>query len=82
MTQQPTHQWTATTVEEALSLLAAARKQLEARMLALVPGDVMERIRAGRTAPVRLTITLDDTDLNRQVADQHVFLRQVRGDSH
>lgn len=73
-------EWNAVTVEEALHLLDAATKLIEARMLALHPGDPLARRKAEKTAPIKLTITLDDGELEQLGADQHVFQAQVRGD--
>ncbi|MFF8840505.1 hypothetical protein [Streptomyces sp. NPDC015130] len=74
------HRWTANTVQEALNILDAARKLIEARMLTLSPGDPADRWKAQATAPINLDITIAEGALVQQVNDQHVFLRQVRGE--
>ncbi|MFH8581722.1 hypothetical protein [Streptomyces zaomyceticus] len=70
MPQQP-HTWTATTAQEALNILDAARKTIEAHMLALVPGDSSDRWKAQQDAPVHLTIALDDIALSEMVTARH-----------
>ncbi|MFC9736078.1 hypothetical protein ACFWG5_34465 [Streptomyces hydrogenans] len=70
MPNQP-HTWTATTAQEALDILDAARKLIEAGMLALTPGDGAERWKAQQTAPIRLSITVDETALGEMVNARH-----------
>ncbi|MFD3336145.1 hypothetical protein ACFWV1_26380 [Streptomyces sp. NPDC058700] len=70
MTEQP-HSWTANTAQEALDILDAARKLIEAGMLSLAPGDGAARWKAQQTAPLHLTITMDETPLGQLVADRH-----------
>ncbi|MFC8953718.1 hypothetical protein ACFT8P_13960 [Streptomyces sp. NPDC057101] len=70
MTQQ-SHSWTATTAQEALDILDAAHKLIEAGMLSLVPGDGATRWKAQQTVPLHLTITMDETALGQLVADRH-----------
>ncbi|XCM28886.1 hypothetical protein ABXI76_05370 [Streptomyces parvus] len=63
--------WTATTIAEAISLLDAATKQLEAQALALEPGDFHKRKEAERRTPVHLAIEFDLTELTQRIADEH-----------
>ncbi|WP_405718147.1 hypothetical protein [Streptomyces sp. NBC_00046] len=63
--------WTATTIAEAINLLEAATKQLEAQALALEPGDYSARKDIERTTPIHLAIEFDLTDLIQQTADKH-----------
>ncbi|MYX14417.1 hypothetical protein GTY67_13525 [Streptomyces sp. SID8374] len=63
--------WTATTIAEAINLLDAATKQLEAQALALEPGGFHERKEAERATPVHLAIEFDLTELTRRIADKH-----------
>ncbi|WP_033356397.1 sugar phosphate nucleotidyltransferase, partial [Kitasatospora aureofaciens] len=55
--------WTATTIAEAINILDAATKQLEAQALALEPGGFHERKEAERQTPIHLAIEFDLTDL-------------------
>lgn len=64
--------WTATTIAEALNLLDAATRQLEAQTLALEPGDYSARKDIERTTPIHLAIEFDLTDLIQQTADKHL----------
>lgn len=70
MPNQP-HTWTATTAQEALNILDAARKLIEAHMLALVPGDSADRWKAQQNVPVHLHVTVDDTALGEMVTARH-----------
>lgn len=60
------NQWTATTAQEAIDILDAALKLIEARMLTLYPGDYRARCKAQETQPVHLTVSLD-VDLDSDV---------------
>lgn len=64
--------WTATTIAEAINLLDAATKQLEAQALALEPGDYGTRKDIERTTPIHLAIEFDLTALIQQTADKHI----------
>ncbi|MGW2090029.1 hypothetical protein [Streptomyces sp. NPDC001880] len=63
--------WIATTIAEAVNLLDAATKQLEAQLLALEPGEYGARKDIERTTPIHLAIEFDLTDLIQQTADKH-----------
>ncbi|MER5816816.1 hypothetical protein [Streptomyces californicus] len=63
--------WTATTIAEAINILDAATKQLEAQALALEPGGFYERKEAERQTPIHLAIEFDLTDLIRRITDKH-----------
>jgi hypothetical protein len=63
--------WAATTISEALNILEAATKQLEAHSLALEPGDFVKRRGVERNTPIRLTVDFDLTDLVQQVTAKH-----------
>ncbi|MBK3587273.1 hypothetical protein JHN49_27470, partial [Streptomyces sp. MBT57] len=41
------------------------------------PGGTLDRLRSAETAPVRLSITLDTSDLDRIGNDLHAFNAQV-----
>ncbi|MFI5769634.1 hypothetical protein ACIA74_13945 [Streptomyces sp. NPDC051658] len=63
--------WTATTIAEAINLLDAATKHLEAQALALEPGEFHSRREIARNSPLHLAIEFDLTDLIKQTADKH-----------
>ncbi|MFF1348489.1 hypothetical protein ACFVZJ_21340 [Streptomyces sp. NPDC058322] len=63
--------WTATTIAEAINLLDAATKQLEAQALALEPGDYGTRMDIERATPIHLAIEFDLTALIQQTVDKH-----------
>ncbi|MFF6903324.1 hypothetical protein [Streptomyces hydrogenans] len=69
--------WVASTAQQALDLLEAARLLVDSRMLALYPGSPGHRYRHSRTTPLTLHITIDDSALARQAAEQHALLRQI-----
>ncbi|MEU1088931.1 hypothetical protein ABZ401_19210 [Streptomyces sp. NPDC005892] len=68
--------WTASTIFEALNILEAATKQLEAQSLALEPGDFAERKKVERNTPIRLTVDFDLTNLAQQVTTKHTIRRE------
>ncbi|MFJ2568931.1 hypothetical protein ACIOYT_00725 [Streptomyces halstedii] len=68
--------WTATTIAEAINLLDAATRQLEAQVLALEPGEFHERKEVERTTPIHLHIEFDLTDLAQRTTDKHLA-RQI-----
>ncbi|MEU1327229.1 hypothetical protein [Streptomyces microflavus] len=70
-------QWNAETAQAALNLLAAAQERIESALKVASPGDAMERHRAAATAPVRLSISLDVSDLDQIGNDLHAFNVQV-----
>lgn len=74
-----TAQWTADTAQAALDLLEAARERIESALKVAHPGDSMARLKAGRTAPVRLTITLDTSELDQVGVELHAFNAQING---
>ncbi|TGB06544.1 hypothetical protein [Streptomyces sp. MZ04] len=80
MTQPVT--WTATTAEEALSLLRAAQGRIDSAMKVAYPGDPATRLNAQSTTEVRLSLVLDTTVLDRLGAERHVFNAQVSGDEN
>ncbi|MEU2674199.1 hypothetical protein ABZ622_36120 [Streptomyces sp. NPDC007164] len=63
--------WTATTIAEAINLLDAASKQLEAQTLALEPASFSARKDIERATQIHLAIEFDLTDLIQQTADKH-----------
>lgn len=72
--------WTATTIKEALDILDAAQKQLEAQILAMAPGtDFRTRDEAAKTTPVDFTIELDLSTSTEKVRDRHAFAEQIKG---
>ncbi|MFI8942733.1 hypothetical protein [Streptomyces syringium] len=72
------HQWTATTVKEALDLLEAAQQQIESQILALHPGaDWLQRNAAKEGTPLRLVIDMDLTPLVESTRERHVVTGQV-----
>ncbi|RPK56195.1 hypothetical protein EES43_24445 [Streptomyces sp. ADI96-02] len=71
--------WTATTIAEALNLLDAATKQLEAQALALEPGSFHERKEAERATPIHLVIDFDLTDLIQRTTDKHLTRQTSHG---
>ncbi|MGW2594788.1 hypothetical protein ACWCXC_31605 [Streptomyces sp. NPDC001515] len=73
----------ASTISEALNILDAATKQLEAQSLALEPGNYSDRKQIERTTPIRLTVDFDLTDVVQQVTAKHAFDGIVRNsDTH
>ncbi|MGW5990977.1 hypothetical protein ACWFRT_29530 [Streptomyces anulatus] len=70
-------QWSAETAQAALNLLTAAQERIESALKVAHPGDPLGRMEAARTAPVRLSITLDVSDLDRIGNDLHGFNAQV-----
>jgi hypothetical protein len=70
-------QWNAETAEVALNLLDAARQRIEAALKVANPGDSLSRHKAAKTAPIRLTISLDTTALEQLGAELHAFNAQV-----
>jgi len=72
--------WTATTIKEALDLLDAAKKQLEAQILAMAPGaDFRTREETVKTTPVDFTIEFDLSTSAERVRDRHAFAEQIKG---
>lgn len=57
--EPPRYTWTATTVEEALAALRAARKLLEAHLETLAPTSPIGQDKAARSTGTDLTIRLD-----------------------
>lgn len=78
MTQPVT--WTATTAEEALHLLDAAKDRIDSAMKVAHPGDHATRLRAQPKTEVRLSLVLDTSALDQLGAERHVFNAQVSGD--
>ncbi|MFD8440179.1 hypothetical protein ACFV2I_34540 [Streptomyces microflavus] len=70
-------QWSAETAQTALNLLAAAQERIESALKVASPGGTLDRLRSAETAPVRLLITLDTSDLDRIGHDLHAFNVQV-----
>ncbi|MEI7029665.1 hypothetical protein [Streptomyces pratensis] len=70
-------QWSAETAQTALNLLTAAQERIESALKVASPGGTLDRLRAAETAPVRLSITLDVSDLDRIGNDLHAFNAQV-----
>lgn len=71
--------WTAETAEAALNILEAARERIESALKVACPGDSLARLKATRTAPVRLAITLDTSALEQIGDELHAFNAQVNG---
>lgn len=74
--------WTATTAEEALHLLDAAKDRIDSGMKIAYPGDATRRLRAQSTTEVRLSLVLETAALDRLGAERHVFNAQVSGDEN
>jgi hypothetical protein len=74
-----TTQWNADTAQAALDLLEAARERIESALKVAHPGDTTARLKASRTAPVRLVITLDTTYLDQVGTELHAFNAQING---
>ncbi|MFF2411879.1 hypothetical protein [Streptomyces sp. NPDC058092] len=72
-------QWNAETAEAALNLIEAARQRIEAALKVAHPTDSLSRHKAAKTAPVRLAISLDTTELDQLGAELHTFNAQVNG---
>lgn len=70
-------QWSAETAQTALNLLAAAQERIESALKVASPGGTLDRLRSAETAPVRLLITLNTSDLDRIGNDLHAFNAQV-----
>ncbi|EHM31517.1 hypothetical protein SPW_0097 [Streptomyces sp. W007] len=70
-------QWSAEMAQTALNLLNAAQERIESALKVAHPGDPLGRLRSAETAPVRLSITLDVSDLDRIGNDLHAFNAQV-----
>lgn len=64
--------WTATTIAEAINLLDAATRRLEAQALALEPGSYSARKEIERVTPVLLTLNLDLTEAELRTATKHL----------
>jgi hypothetical protein len=66
----PNHdQWTATNAQEALNLLNAAEKLIEARLMALHPDATLVNRSQKKNVALRLQIDLDLTELHTLVAE-------------
>ncbi|MFJ8929269.1 hypothetical protein ACIRLA_22090 [Streptomyces sp. NPDC102364] len=74
--------WSASTAQEAMSLLDAAKDRIESGMKVAYPGDFGARVKAHATTEVQLSIVLDTTVLDRLGAERHVFNAQVNGDEN
>lgn len=74
--------WTATTAEEALHLLDAAKDRIWAGMKVAYPGDIGACFKARATTEVGLSLVLDTTALDRLGAERHMFNAQVAGDEN
>ncbi|MFF2184582.1 hypothetical protein [Streptomyces sp. NPDC058155] len=71
--------WTATTIAEALDLLEAAEKQLNAQILALTPGgSFRDREVVKKETSVLLAIDFDFTHIEQATAAKHQFDAIVR----
>lgn len=70
-------QWSAETAQTALNILAAAQERIESALKVASPGGTLDRLRSAETAPVRLSLTLDTSDLDRIGNDLHAFNAQV-----
>ncbi|MFD3847973.1 hypothetical protein ACFWVB_19030 [Streptomyces microflavus] len=70
-------QWSAETAQAALNILSAAQERIESALKVASPGGTLDRLRSAETAPVRLSITLDVSDLDRIGNDLHAFNAQV-----
>lgn len=71
--------WTATTIAEAINLLDAATRQLEAQALALEPGGYAERKDIERTTPIHLAIEFDLSTLIQRITDKHLARQTDNG---
>lgn len=74
--------WTATTVEEALHLLDAAKERIDSAMKVAHPGGLSERLKAQKSVEIRLSLALDTSILDRLGAERHLFNAQVTGDEN
>ncbi|MFJ1900510.1 hypothetical protein [Streptomyces sp. NPDC088115] len=74
-----TNQWNAETAQEALNLLDAAKDRIESALKVACPGDSLARHKTAKAAPVRLSISLDITALDRIGDELHAFNAQVNG---
>ncbi|MGN2366657.1 hypothetical protein [Streptomyces luridiscabiei] len=70
-------QWSADTAQTALNILTAAQERIESALKVASPGGTLDRLRSAETAPVRLSITLDTSALDRIGNDLHAFNAQV-----
>lgn len=66
----PRYEWTATTIEEAQSILAAVGNLIDAHVNTLAPAGLMERAEARRTTLARLTVSLDLSAAVARINDQ------------
>jgi hypothetical protein len=76
MTQRfdpPRYTWNAATVSEVKAALEAAGELIDAHLRTLEPGDGVARMRAARTAPAAMTLSLDLSGLVQAVNDQHTL---------
>jgi hypothetical protein len=66
----PRYEWTASTIEEAQSILGAAGDLIDAHVSTLAPAGSMERLGARRTTPARLVVSLDLSGAVDRINDQ------------
>lgn len=82
MTNPNRDQWTATNAQEALNLLAAAEKLIEARLTALYPAENFVRGEQKKAVPLRIRIDLDLSELHTVVAETRALQTAFEADDY
>jgi hypothetical protein len=74
----PQYEFTATTAQEATTLLDAAEKLLQAHLMMLAPDDNMVRIELRKRTRVAMKITLDLGNIVRTISEVETLNEQMQ----